>query len=118
MHIDTEGYRDNHPCNTSLALLPHWLQPNHVALHFAIKSQVGLLQNLHDPTWHHSGLDHDSFLHPGLPHLWDLLHWGDPAPSVRLRGLRLLLFAPHAIIHESYDDYDLPVELEKANLVE
>ena len=118
VHFNPKNHWTNITCDSSLAVLPHLLLPNHDALHSPVKGQEYLLQDCPDLLWHLIGLDNDSPIHPDLPDLRYLLRGRHPAASVRMRGLRLLHSQPHAVIRQSPDEHHLPAELNQENPVE
>ena len=117
MHFNPENHWINITSDSSLAVLPHLLLPNHVALHSPVKGQECLLQDCRDLLWHLIGLDNDSPVHPDVPVLRYLLRGGHPAAIVRMRGLRLLLSLTHAVIRQSPDEHHLPAELNQESPV-
>ena len=117
MHFNSQNHWINITGDSSLAVLPHLLLPNNVALHHAVKGLKHLLQDSLDLPRYLNGLDNDSTVHPVVPALRDLLRGRHPAAAVWMRGLRLLLTLTHAVVRQPPDEHHLLVELNQENPV-
>ena len=117
VHFNSQNHWINITGDSSLAVLPHLLLPNNVALHHAVKGLKHLLQDSHDLPRHFDGLDNDSTVHPFVPALRYLLRGCQTAAAVWMRGLRLLHTLTHAVIRQPPDEHHLPVELNQENPV-